>query len=98
ITMAGSSRLAQGDASSAAPPRVFAPSDVAALPVGFITPSLSLGGNGLGFSIEDATGNLGADPLGLRDVVVAAGGSPFLSQATPAGLNLQANQLLGFTA
>jgi hypothetical protein len=34
----------------------------------------------------------------LRDVVVASAGSPFLSQATAAGLQLTGTQLRGFAA
>ena len=97
-TIAGDARPAQGLAGNApvqgadgtiAPPRVFAPSDIATLPAVIQGRTASYGGNGLGFTVVDANGNLGVDPLGLQDVVVASAGSPFLSQATPASLNVQ---------
>jgi hypothetical protein len=57
-----------------------------------------LGGNGLGFSLTDASGNIaGGDPLGLRDVVVA-GGIAISSQATQSGLTLENGGLRGFSS
>lgn len=59
-----------------------------------------VGNNGLGFSVTDASGNIvGADPLGLRDIVVA-GGFAFSSQATREGITLDAlsNALRGFSS
>ena len=96
-TMAGTARAAQGGTGTAAPPRVFAPSDVAALPLIVTEPRIALGSNGLGFVIDTGTA-VGVDPIGLRDVVVASAGSPFLSQATTAGLQLTGTQLRGFAA
>jgi hypothetical protein len=49
-----------------------------------------LGGNGLGFTIVDATGNLGADPINLQSIVIATGGSSVSDQATPATITLDA--------
>ncbi|MDX2220451.1 MAG: hypothetical protein SF172_15650 [Burkholderiales bacterium] len=49
-----------------------------------------VGNNGLGFTVTDASGNIvGADPLGIRDIVVSAG-FPFSSQATSGSLTLDA--------
>lgn len=59
-----------------------------------------IGNNGLGFSLTDATGNIvGADPLGLRDIVLA-GGFTLSSQASPGGVTLDAvnGALQAFTA
>ncbi len=59
-----------------------------------------VGNNGLGFSVTDASGNIvGADPLGIRDVVIA-GGFALSSQATAAGLTIDAatGALRGFTS
>lgn len=58
------------------------------------------GNNGLGFTVTDASGNIvGADPLGLRDIVVA-GGFAFSSQATREGITLDAvnSALRGFSS
>ena len=96
--IAGTARAAQGGSDAPAPPRVFAPSDVGALPLVVTEPRIALGANGLGFVIDTAIVEVGPDPNGLRDVVVAAANSPFLSQATPAGLQLQGTQLRGFLA
>jgi hypothetical protein len=101
ITMAGNSRPAQGDAGSSAPPRVFAPSDLRTIPPIYEGRTLSVGGNGLGFQVIDASGNLGADPFAMQDVVVAAASSPFVSQVSlsnPGNLALNGTQLLGYTA
>lgn len=100
-TVAGTPRPGQGLAGTAgttAPPRVFAPSDVGALPLVVTEPRIALGANGLGFVIDTAIVEVGPDPNSLRDVVVASAGSPFLSQATPSGLQLQGTQLRGFLA
>ena len=96
VTMAGTSRKAEGAATTGAPPRDFAPSDTVALPATLQSSTPVIGNNGLGFPIVDASGNLGADPLGLRDVIVAIG-SPFLTQATAAQLDLQGG-FRGYTA
>ena len=53
-----------------------------------------LGGNGLGFSVIDATGNLGVDPVNLQNVVIAAGGSTVSDLAVPAGMTRDANGAL----
>ena len=57
------------------------------------------GGNGLGFAIVDATGNLGADPVNLQSVVIVAGGATISDLAIPAGMTLDASGgLRGYTA
>ena len=53
-----------------------------------------LGGNGLGFSVVDATVNLGADPINLQQIVIASGGSTVSDQAIPAGMTLDSNGAL----
>ena len=53
-----------------------------------------LGGNGLGFSVIDATGNLGVDPVNLQNVVIAAGGATVSDLAVPAGMTRDANGAL----
>jgi len=57
-----------------------------------------LGGNGLGFTIVDATGNLGGDPLNLQNVVISAGGSTVSDQAVPPNLTLDNGSLRAYTA
>jgi hypothetical protein len=59
-----------------------------------------VGNNGLGFTVTDASGNIaGADPLGLRDIVIAAG-FPFSGQATAEGMTFDAatTALRGFSS
>lgn len=56
-----------------------------------------LGGNGLGFTIIDATGNLGNDPINLQNIVIAAGGSTVSDLAVPAAITL-AGGLRAYTA
>lgn len=53
-----------------------------------------LGGNGLGFSIVDATGNLGADPINLQNIVIAQSGSTVSDQAIPGSITLDSNGAL----
>ena len=57
-----------------------------------------LGGNGLGFTIVDATGNLGADPINLQNIVIAAGGSTASDLAVPEGITLANGALRAYTA
>ena len=54
------------------------------------TASTVLAGNGLGFTVIDATGNLGGDPINLQNVVLSAGGSTVSDLATPTGITLDA--------
>ena len=53
-----------------------------------------LGGNGLGFSVIDATVNLGADPINLQNIVIANSGATVSDQAIPAGITLDSNGAL----
>ena len=57
-----------------------------------------LGGNGLGFTIVDATGNLGGDPINLQSVVISARGSTISDQAVLANLTLDNGSLRAYTA
>ena len=61
------------------------------------TGNVTAGGNGLGFPIIDASGNLGRDPANLRDVIIVAGG-PFLGQSTQEALVLEGIALRAYTA
>ena len=45
-----------------------------------------LGGNGLGFTIVDATANLGSDPINLQSIVIANGGSTVSDVAVPGAM------------
>lgn len=65
---------------AAAETRNFSPSDSNSLPASQQTTVPLVGNNGLGFPTIDASGNLGADPIGLRDIIIAAA-SPFFGQA-----------------
>ena len=53
-----------------------------------------LGGNGLGFTVIDATNNLGSDPINLQSIVIANGGATVSDQAIPAGITLDSNGAL----
>jgi hypothetical protein len=89
-------KVAEGPATgAAADTRNFSPGDVPVLPASQRTSQPLVGNNGLGFPTIDATSNLGADPLGLRDVVVS-NGSPFYEQALPQDLALEGNSFRSF--
>ena len=75
--------------------RNFSPSDTQALPASVRVATPIVGNNGLGFPTIDATGNLAADPLDLRDITVAAGGT-FSGQALGGDLLLNNGQLRGY--
>ena len=53
-----------------------------------------LGGNGLGYTVIDATNNLGSDPINLQSIVIANGGATVSDQAIPAGITLDSNGAL----
>ena len=53
-----------------------------------------LGGNGLGFSVIDATGNVGQDPINLQNIVLSNGGAAYSDQAIPSGITLDSNGAL----
>jgi hypothetical protein len=61
------------------------------------TGNVTAGGNGLGFPLIDASGNLGSDPANLRDIVIVAGG-PFLGQATQESIVLEGSALRAYAA
>jgi hypothetical protein len=76
--------------------RNFSPSDTPALPAAVQVSTPVIGNNGLGFVSDiDASGNLGADPLRLQDIVIAAG-SPFAGQATQSQVRLVNGEFRGF--
>src|SRR5690348_9334007 len=107
VTMAGGAKPAESTAaastSSSSETRNFSPGDTPAVALSTTT------GNSTTTTITppppnptDATGNVGRDPLQLRDIVIAAG-SPFLGQALPslvttdAAGNLRSYNLYPFT-
>jgi hypothetical protein len=89
---------AQGAApgSAAASTRDFSPSDAVVLDARF-RPAPLVGNNGLGFVTLDASGNLGSDRLGLRDIVVAAG-STIAGQALPDDIAMSGDYLRSYRA
>ena len=107
VTMAGGAKPAESTAaastSSSSETRNFSPGDTPAVALSTTT------GNSTTTTITppppnptDATGNVGRDPLQLRDIVIAAG-SPFLGQALPSLVttdtagNLRSYNLYPFT-
>jgi FecR protein len=83
---------------SAAGTRNFSPGDVPALPASqqIVTPVLAT--NGVGFvNPVDATVNLAADPIALRDIIITAG-SPFSGQARAPDVQADGNNLRGYTS
>ncbi len=85
-------------AASTADTRNFSPGDIPALPASQQVVTPFVGNNGLGFAIDvDATGNLGADPIALRDIIIATG-SPFSGQARAGDVVSNGNDLRGYTA
>jgi hypothetical protein len=81
-------------AASSEETRNFAPGDAPALPPSQQTTVASLNTTPA-FPIVDATGNLGGDPAGLQDVVIA-GGSAFLGQAARSDVALSGAALRGY--
>jgi len=82
----------------AADTRNFSPSDTPALPASQQQTATVIGNNGLGFVSDiDATANLSGDPIGLHDVIIAAG-SPFSGQAITNQMQLNGNEFRGYTA
>src|SRR5258708_6650046 len=78
--------------------RNFSPSDTPALPAAQQQTTTMVGNNGLGFvSASDATANMSGDPIGLHDVIIAAG-SPFSGQAITSQMQLNGNEFRGYTA
>ncbi len=63
-----------------------------------ITSTVPVGNNGLGFTVVDATGNLGSDPSTLQDVVISATGGAFLGQATAADVAAEGGSFRAYHA
>ena len=84
-------------AGAAAETRNFSPSDTPVLPSAQTTTAPMVGNNGLGFPTIDASGNLGADPLALRDIVLSMG-SPLYGQSLPADVVLEGNGVRSYRA
>lgn len=57
-----------------------------------------VGGNGLGYTLIDATNNLTADPNNLQNIVVALNGTALSDQAIPAQITLENGAMRGYTA
>ncbi|MEQ1518086.1 MAG: FecR domain-containing protein, partial [Usitatibacteraceae bacterium] len=58
-----------------------------------------LGSNGLGYSVVDAAGNVGVDPINLQSIVIAQSGSTISDQAVPSAMTLDsAGALRAYTA
>ena len=87
-------------AASSGDTRNFSPSDTPALPAAQQRNTPVIGNNGLGFVSDiDATGNLAADPVALRDIVIAVAGSAFAGQATAGQVTGPSiNEFRGFTS
>ena len=88
---------AQGEASAAGPTRNFAPSDTPVLPAQQQNPAPLVGNNGLGFPTIDASGNLNADPIALRDIIISLG-SPFSGQAIGSEVEFTGGEFRGYRA
>jgi hypothetical protein len=86
----------QGSApgSAAAETRDFSPSDAAGLGTRIASTPL-VGNNGLGFTTLDATQNLAADPVNLRDIIIV-GGSPLAGQAVAGDIQVSGDALRGY--
>jgi hypothetical protein len=76
--------------------RAFAPGDVVAVPTSQQNTTPIVGNNGLGFTTIDASVNLANDPVALRDVIIAANGSPLAGQAVQDDVTLSGNELRGY--
>ena len=81
IMVGGGSASGSGNASGEPPPQQSGGTTIG---------STIVGGNGLGYTLVDATGNLGADPINLQNIVIAARGSAFSDQAIPGQIVLDA--------
>jgi len=80
---------------SSAETRNFSPSDTPVLPASQQNIGSNVGNTVLTFPTIDATGNLGSDPLGLRDVVISSG-SPLFGQSLPGDVVLDGNAVRGY--
>src|SRR5687768_12031405 len=80
---------------SSAETRNFSPSDTPVLPSSQQNVATNVGNSVLTFPTIDATGNLGSDPLGLRDVVISSG-SPLFGQSLPGDVVLEGNSVRAY--
>jgi hypothetical protein len=87
-----------GSANSTGDVRSYAPGEVVALPSSQQVIVPLVGNNGLGFPTIDATGNLALDPTNLRDIVIAASGSPLAGQAVASDVSLEGSDVRGYRA
>jgi len=79
--------------------RNFSPSDTPALPASQQITTQVITTNPVGFvNPVDATVNLGADPLNLRDVVITVAGSTFAGQAVASQVDAPNGNLRGYTS
>jgi hypothetical protein len=78
--------------------RSFAPGEVVALPSSQQVVTPLLGNNGLGFPVIDASANLAADPVNLRDIIIAANAAPIPGQARAGDVTSTGNDLRAYSA
>ena len=98
MTAAKPAEAVAASGGAAADTRNFSPGDIPALPASQQVVTPLVGNNGLGFAGGvDATANLGADPIALRDIIIATG-SPFSGQARAGDVVSEGNNLRGYSA
>jgi len=98
MTAAKPAEAVAASGGAAADTRNFSPGDIPALPASQQVVTPLVGNNGLGFAGGvDATSNLGADPIALRDIIIATG-SPFSGQARAGDVVSDGNNLRGYSA
>jgi hypothetical protein len=85
-----------GPAASTGEVRSFAPGEVVALPSSQQVVTPLVGNNGLGFPIVDASENLAADPVNLRDIIIAGNAAPVPGQATAGDVTSTGNDLRAY--
>ncbi|MBL8521019.1 MAG: FecR domain-containing protein [Betaproteobacteria bacterium] len=61
-------------------------------------PAPVVGGNGLGYTLVDASANLIGDPINLQSIVVATNGTAFSAEAVPGQIVLENGALRGYTS
>jgi hypothetical protein len=97
-TMAGA-KPAGGTSVASNETRNFSPSDTPALPASQQVTTQVITTNPVGFvNPLDATINLGADPIDLRDVVITVAGSPFAGQAVAGDVNSPNGDFRGYSS
>lgn len=98
-TGAPKSQAGGGEGGGGGETRDFAPSDTSGSTTQQgTTTATPVGNNGLGFTFVDATGNLGFDPSGLQDVVIASSGGPFEGQATSSAITREGGSFRAYQA